>query len=40
MNADELKAAEREITSLRAAQAMVDRIDGRFDFYHLSKFKC
>ncbi len=37
MNADELKAAEREITSLRAAQAIVDKIDGKFDFYLLKQ---
>jgi cell filamentation protein len=37
LNADELKAAEKEITSLRTAQAMVNRIEGKFDFEHLKK---
>jgi cell filamentation protein len=32
-----LKSAEREITSLRTAQAMVNRIDGNFDFEHLKR---
>lgn len=36
-NADELKSAEREITALRTAQAMIDRIEGNFDFEHLKK---
>lgn len=34
---EELKKAEREITSLRTAQALVERIDGEFDFEHLKK---
>ena len=33
----ELKQAEREITSLRTAQALVERIDGNFDFEHLKE---
>lgn len=33
----ELKQAEREITSLRTAQALVERIDGKFDFEHLKE---
>lgn len=37
IDADELQAAEREVTSLRTAQAMVEKIDGRFDFSHLKK---
>lgn len=36
-NAEELKSAEREITALRTAQAMIDRIEGNFDFEHLKK---
>lgn len=36
-NADELKSAEREITSLRTAQAILIRIEGNFDFEHLKK---
>jgi cell filamentation protein len=32
-----LKSAEREITSLRTTQAMLNRIDGNFDFEHLKK---
>ncbi len=34
---DELRAAEREITSLRTAQAMLNKIEGNFDFNHLKK---
>ncbi len=36
-NADELKSAEREITSLRTAQAILNKIEGNFDFEHLKK---
>ncbi len=36
-DADELVIAEREITALRTAQTLVDRIDGTFDFEHLMK---
>lgn len=36
-DADELKSAEREITSLRTAQAILNRIEGNFDFEHLKK---
>jgi cell filamentation protein len=36
-NEDELKAAEREITSLRTAQALMNRIEGNFDFKHSAK---
>jgi cell filamentation protein len=36
-NEDELKAAEREITSLRTAQVLMNRIEGNFDFKHLAK---
>ena len=32
---EELKVAEREITSLRIAQATIEKIDGNFDFEHL-----
>ncbi|MFV0518388.1 MAG: Fic/DOC family protein [Aminipila sp.] len=34
---DELKQAEREITSLRAAQLVVEPIMGEFDFNHLQR---
>lgn len=37
IDSKELKEAEREITSLRTAQALVDRINGNFDFAHLKK---
>lgn len=37
IDAEELKRAEREITALRTAQALVDRIDGNFDYNHLKK---
>lgn len=37
LNEDELKAAEREITSLRTAQALINKIEGNFDFKHIAK---
>lgn len=36
-NAEELVKAEREITSIRTAQALLNRIEGNFDFEHLKK---
>ena len=33
----ELKNAEREITSLKTAQALLEKIKGNFDFAHLQK---
>lgn len=36
-DADELLKAEREITALKTSQAMVNRIEGKFDFEHLKK---
>lgn len=37
LDENELKTAEREITSLRTAQALTSRIEGSFDFKHLAK---
>ncbi|MGN6714875.1 Fic/DOC family protein [Anaerocolumna jejuensis] len=37
LDENELKTAEREITSLRTAQALTSRIEGNFDFKHLAK---
>ena len=37
---EELKRAEREITSLRMAQLMQKSIPGKFDFEHLKKIHC
>jgi Protein involved in cell division len=37
LDENELKTAEREITSLRTAQALTSRIKGNFDFKHLAK---
>lgn len=37
LDENELKTAEREITSLRTAQALTSRIKGSFDFNHLAK---
>lgn len=36
-DADELLKAEREITALKTSQAMINRIEGKFDFEHLKK---
>jgi len=36
-NTKELVKAEREITSIRTAQALSNRIKGNFDFKHLKK---
>ena len=36
-NTKELVKAEREITSIRTAQALLNRIKGNFDFKHLKK---
>lgn len=37
LDADKLKLAESEITSLRTAQALSNRIKGKFDFKHINK---
>ena len=37
LDQNELKIAEREITSLRTAQALTTRIEGCFDFKHLAQ---
>lgn len=37
LDENELKTAEREITSLRTAQALISKIEGNFDFKHLAK---
>ena len=36
-DADELKSAEREITSLRTAQLMIEPMDGTLDFGYLKQ---